>query len=48
MHVILVFVLLFSLYAISGAPTATSPTIASLGQFTKGLSPAQPRGAEAR
>ncbi len=44
MHVILAFVLLFSLYAISGAPTATSPTIASLGRFTKGPSPAQRAG----
>ncbi len=41
MHVILAFVLLFSLYAVSGAPTLTSPTISSLGQFSKGLSPAQ-------
>ena len=44
MHVIIAFVLLFSLYAFSGAPTATSPTISSLGQFSKGLSPAQRAG----
>jgi len=44
MHVILAFVLLFSLYAVSGAPTLTSPTISSLGQFSKGLSPAQRAG----
>jgi membrane-associated protease RseP (regulator of RpoE activity) len=44
MHVILAFVLLFSLYAFSGAPTVTSPTISSLGQFSKGLSPAQRAG----
>ncbi|MGA2529356.1 MAG: M50 family metallopeptidase [Acidimicrobiales bacterium] len=47
MHVILAFVLLFSLYAISGAPTSTSPTIVSLAQFTKGLSPAQRAGLKA-
>ncbi|HLN05704.1 MAG TPA: M50 family metallopeptidase [Acidimicrobiales bacterium] len=44
MHVIIAFVLLFSLYAVSGAPTATSPTITSLAQFSKGLSPAQRAG----
>jgi membrane-associated protease RseP (regulator of RpoE activity) len=44
MHVIMAFVLLFSLYAISGAPSLTSPTISSLGQFSKGLSPAQRAG----
>ena len=38
------FVLLFSLYAIAGAPTATAPTITSLAQFSKGLSPAQRAG----
>ena len=43
-HVILAFVLLFSLYAIAGAPTATLPTITSLGHFSKGLSPAQRAG----
>ena len=41
---ILAFVLLFSIYAFSGAPTLTSPTISSLGQFSKGLSPAQRAG----
>ena len=44
MHVIIAFVLLFSLYAVSGAPTATSPTITSLVQFSKGQSPAQRAG----
>jgi membrane-associated protease RseP (regulator of RpoE activity) len=44
MHVIMAFVLLFSLYAIAGAPTATAPTIMSLAQFSKGLSPAQRAG----
>ena len=44
MHMILAFVLLFSLYAFSGAPTLTSPTISSLGQFSAGLSPAQRAG----
>jgi membrane-associated protease RseP (regulator of RpoE activity) len=44
MHVVMAFVLLFSLYAISGAPTSTLPTIQSLGQFSKGLSPAQRAG----
>ncbi len=44
MHVIMAFVLLFSLYAISGAPTATAPKITSLAQFSKGLSPAQRAG----
>ena len=44
MHMILAFVLLFSIYAFSGAPTLTSPTISSLGQFAKGLSPAQRAG----
>jgi membrane-associated protease RseP (regulator of RpoE activity) len=44
MHVIMAFVLLFSLYAISGAPKATAPTIMSLAQFSKGLSPAQRAG----
>jgi membrane-associated protease RseP (regulator of RpoE activity) len=43
-HVIVAFVLLFSLYAISGAPTLTAPTIVSLAQFSKGLSPAQRAG----
>ena len=44
MHVIMAFVLLFSLYAIAGAPTATAPTITSLAQFSKGVSPAQRAG----
>ena len=44
MHVIMAFVLLFSLYAIAGAPTATAPTITSLAQFSKGISPAQRAG----
>jgi membrane-associated protease RseP (regulator of RpoE activity) len=44
MHVIIAFVLLFSLYAVSGVPTATAPTITSLVQFTKGQSPAQRAG----
>ena len=43
-HMILAFVLLFSIYAFSGAPSLTSPTISSLGQFSKGLSPAQRAG----
>ena len=47
MHVIMAFVLLFSLYAIAGAPTATAPTIMSLAQFSKGLSPAQRAGLRA-
>ena len=44
MHMIIAFVLLFSLYAFSGAPTLTSPTISSLGHFSTGLSPAQRAG----
>ncbi len=44
LHVIMAFVLLLSLYAISGAPKATAPTIMSLAQFSKGLSPAQRAG----
>jgi len=44
MHMIMAFVLLFSLYAFSGAPTLTSPTVTSLGQFSTGLSPAQRAG----
>jgi membrane-associated protease RseP (regulator of RpoE activity) len=44
MHMIIAFVLLFSLYAFSGAPTLTSPTISSLGRFSTGLSPAQRAG----
>jgi membrane-associated protease RseP (regulator of RpoE activity) len=44
MHMIMAFVLLFSLYAFSGAPTLTSPTISSLGRFSVGLSPAQRAG----
>jgi membrane-associated protease RseP (regulator of RpoE activity) len=44
MHVIMAFALLISLYAVYGAPTATLPTITGLGQFTKGLSPAQRAG----
>jgi len=45
-HLIMAFVLLFSLYAVSGIPTATSPTIMSLARFSKGLSPAQQAGLE--
>jgi membrane-associated protease RseP (regulator of RpoE activity) len=44
MHLIIAFVLLFALYAFSGAPTATPPTITSLAQFSKGQSPAQRAG----
>jgi membrane-associated protease RseP (regulator of RpoE activity) len=44
MHVIIAFVLLFSLYAIAGAPATTAPTITNLARFTKGLSPAQRAG----
>ena len=44
MHLILAFLLLLSLYAISGAPTATTPTITGLARFSKGLSPAQRAG----
>jgi membrane-associated protease RseP (regulator of RpoE activity) len=44
MHVIMAFVLLFSIYAIAGAPTLTAPTITSLAQFSKGLTPAQRAG----
>ena len=47
MHVIIAFVLLFSLFALSGAPTTTPPTIMSLAQFSKGLSPAQRAGLRA-
>ena len=43
-HFIIAFVLLFSLYAFSGAPTATAPTISSLTQFSNGQSPAQRAG----
>ncbi len=43
-HFIIAFVLLFSLYAFSGAPTATAPTISSLTQFSKGQTPAQRAG----
>src|ERR1035438_6585202 len=35
MHMIIAFLLLFSLSPFSGAPTVTSPTISSLGQFSK-------------
>ena len=48
MHMIIAFVLLFSLYAFSGAPTLTSPTISSLGHFSTGPSPAQRGRAQAR
>ena len=44
MHVIMAFVLLFSIYAIAGAPTLTAPTITSLAHFSKGLTPAQRAG----
>jgi membrane-associated protease RseP (regulator of RpoE activity) len=44
MHVIIAFVLLFSLYAVAGAPTTTAPTITNLARFEKGLSPAQRAG----
>jgi len=44
MHMIIAFVLLFCLYAFSGAPTLTAPTISSLGRFSTGLSPAQRAG----
>ena len=44
MHVIIAFMLLFSLYAVAGVPTATAPTITGLGRFAKGLSPAQLAG----
>jgi membrane-associated protease RseP (regulator of RpoE activity) len=47
MHVILAFVLLFSIYSIAGAPVGTAPTILSLAQFSKGLSPAQRAGLKA-
>jgi membrane-associated protease RseP (regulator of RpoE activity) len=46
MHVVMAFVLLFSIYAISGAPTLTDPTITSLAHFAKGLTPAQRAGLE--
>jgi len=44
MHVVMAFVLLFSVYAIAGAPTLTAPTITSLAHFKKGLTPAQRAG----
>jgi membrane-associated protease RseP (regulator of RpoE activity) len=44
MHVVMAFVLLFSIYAFAGAPTLTSPTITSLAHFAKGLTPAQRAG----
>jgi membrane-associated protease RseP (regulator of RpoE activity) len=44
MHVVMAFVLLFSIYAVSGAPSLTSPTITSLAHFQKGLTPAQRAG----
>jgi len=43
-HFIMAFALLFALYAILGAPTATAPTITSLAHFSKGQSPAQRAG----
>jgi membrane-associated protease RseP (regulator of RpoE activity) len=47
MHVIMAFLLLVGLYAISGAPQDSSPTITSLARFSKGLSPAQRAGLKA-
>jgi membrane-associated protease RseP (regulator of RpoE activity) len=44
MHFVMAFILLFALFAIAGAPVTTAPTISSLGQFAKGLSPAQRAG----
>ena len=44
MHVVMAFLLLFSFYAIAGAPTPSAPTIVALASFASGASPAQRAG----
>ncbi len=48
MHVVMAFVLLFSLYASRGPRLSTAPTITSLAHFSKGLTPGAARRAQAR